>query len=219
MKNKKVLVLICVAGGIIFLAQGYLFYFADCQIVKTFYTITHTPARCIIIPPTELPAEPEPAPVVAEKLPEAVQDTKQKSFWAGVKQEEDEGDYLGTAINYENIFNGVNKERYSAGLKKLERSEVLDQVASDKLQDLLEYNYWSHTNPTTGAVPWFWFKKENYIYRYVGENLARNYQTAQETVAGWMSSETHKANILKAQYEETGIAISGSLVVQVFGVR
>ena len=78
MKNKKVLVLICVVGGIIFLAQGYLFYFADCQIVKTFYTITHTPARCIIIPPTELPAEP--APVVVEKLPEAAQKEK-KTFY------------------------------------------------------------------------------------------------------------------------------------------
>lgn len=126
---------------------------------------------------------------------------------------------VGSEITPENIFNGVNKERQKIGLPLLKRNSTLDQVANDKLQDILQYQYFKHTNPVTGSTPWIWFEKESYDFKYAGEILAENYKTTQETIAAWMNSATHKKQIIKGEYKETGIAVQGSLVVEVFGTK
>lgn len=124
---------------------------------------------------------------------------------------------LGKEITYENIFNIVNQERYAAGLKIYKRNKKLDKVANDKLEDILKYGYWDHNNPIVGTQFELWFQKEYYDYKVVGENLERNFSTVQEVIAAWMNSPLHKKNILEPMFIETGIAVRGNLVVQVFG--
>lgn len=109
----------------------------------------------------------------------------------------------------------VNQERTAQHLNPIKRTSALDAVAQAKLNDMLKYNYFSHTSPT-GKKFSYWFQVKNYIYTYGGENLARYFTTEKAMVKAWMGSPSHRANILKPQYTDTGIAVSGSLVVQEF---
>lgn len=89
---------------------------------------------------------------------------------------------------------------------------------------MLRNNYFSHTSPI-GLDPWHWFEKNNYTYKYAGENLAINYTSAEEEHQAWMESPTHKKNILSPNFSEIGIAtatgnINGKkslITVQEFG--
>ena len=146
-----------------------------------------------------------------------------KTVELNIKTPDESGEVVSDIINHDNVLNLVNQERFKVGLAILKRNYTLDRVAEDKLEDMVEYGYWSHTNPETLSNPWVWFEKEEYNYKYAGENLGRRFKTVQNLVAGWMASEKHKENILKPEYKETGIAIGKQgeflLVVQVFGAE
>ena len=91
----------------------------------------------------------------------------------------------------------VNEERVAQGLTELTWSEGLYQAAVVRAQEC-ETSF-SHTRPD--GTDW-WTVNSDLMY---GENLAYNYDTAEEVVAAWMSSEGHRANILKASYVTIGI--------------
>ncbi len=120
------------------------------------------------------------------------------------------------SITYSSVYNSVNNERISSGLPVLKHSAVLDKVATDRLNDIKVHNYFAH-NATSGIEPWYWFKKEHYSYVFAGENLARYFTSTNTLMDGWMSSNYHKQNILYSNYNETGIATDGNIVVEEFG--
>jgi hypothetical protein len=101
----------------------------------------------------------------------------------------------------------TNESRQSSGLPALSLSQDLTVAAEAKAADMLKNNYFSHTSPT-GVTPWHWIANTGYNYRYAGENLAINYETAKSTQNAWMKSPTHRANILSKNYTEVGIAIA-----------
>lgn len=119
-------------------------------------------------------------------------------------------------ITPESVLEGINAERTKVGVAPLESNELLNKVAAAKANDIVKYKYWSHDNPTTGSTPWTWFKSEGYEYQYAGENLAQYFTKTPDLIKGWVNSPTHYSNIIKTNYTETGIAVVGSLVVQVF---
>lgn len=119
------------------------------------------------------------------------------------------------SLNASTIHTLVNKERTAQGVAPLERSPALDAVAQSKLNDMVANKYFAHTSPA-GKNFKHWFNVNSYLYTYAGENLARYFTTEKATVKGWMASPTHKSNIMKPQYTDTGIAVKGDLVVQVF---
>ena len=135
-----------------------------------------------------------------------------------IKETEKPGEVIGTEINAENIFNAVNKVRYDQGLPLLKRNAKLDEAAMAKAKDIVEKNYWSHTNPEGKEFKVF-ITESGYNYTYAGENLAKDFSTVQETVDAWIASPTHYQNMIKTSYKETGIAVIGSLVVQEFGTE
>ncbi|HEY5152524.1 MAG TPA: CAP domain-containing protein, partial [Candidatus Saccharimonadales bacterium] len=49
-----------------------------------------------------------------------------------------------------------------------------------------------------------------YQYRSAGENLAYGFSNASDTVAGWMNSAPHRANILDADYRNVGFGVASS---------
>lgn len=110
----------------------------------------------------------------------------------------------------QDILNRTNQARKKAGLKPLRVSPGLQKSAQAKLDDMLKYNYFSHDKYVE-------FISQYADYVGMGENLARNFKTNQETFDAWMASPTHKANILEKRYTHIGIAVSGSYVVQHFG--
>lgn len=136
------------------------------------------------------------------------------------------GGVLGYAsdITVDQVVSATNVQRSQAGLLPLKLNDVLSAAAQMKAQDMFTYQYWAHTSPS-GTEPWFFFKKVGYEYQSAGENLARDFMNTSEMMAAWMSSPTHKANIVHAKYEEIGVAVVNgtlqgvetTLVVQLFG--
>ncbi|MDO8626283.1 MAG: CAP domain-containing protein, partial [Candidatus Magasanikbacteria bacterium] len=128
------------------------------------------------------------------------------------------------AFGKEDIIIQTNTLRQTLGLGGLRESVVLDIAAAQKLQDMLQNQYFAHTSPA-GVSPWHWIEVNQYKYSYAGENLAIGFLTAKDTVNAWANSPSHRANLLNANYKEIGIAIApakiqnsqGFLVVQLFG--
>jgi uncharacterized protein YkwD len=122
----------------------------------------------------------------------------------------------GTAITAANVIADVNDQRIAAGIAPLTENAQLDQAAKARLADMEKYNDFAHQSPD-GLTFVVAIEQSGYPWQWAGENLAQGFPTVQATVAGWMISPMHKANILKPQYTDTGVAVDGSLVVQEFG--
>ncbi len=124
----------------------------------------------------------------------------------------------------EEIVSQTNAFREFLGLGDLKENPVLDQAASQKLQNMITNQYFAHTSPT-GISPWHWIEVNNYGYIYAGENLAIGFVTAKDTVDAWENSPSHRANLANSNFKEIGVAVApatiqgneGFLVVQLFG--
>src|SRR3989344_7502952 len=119
----------------------------------------------------------------------------------------------------------VNKERGERGLAPLTLNPQLSDAARRKAADMLERNYWAHFAPDGSTSPWGFIRAAGYNYVNAGENLARGFADSSSTVNAWMSSETHRDNILASKYNDIGFAIvpgtlTGEetvLIVEIFG--
>lgn len=114
-------------------------------------------------------------------------------------------------ISVSELLSGTNQEREAAALPDLKLNDQLNKAAFLKAQDMLANNYWAHTSPS-GITPWKWLADTGYSYNVAGENLAKNYPTADATVDAWMASPTHKANILDNRYQDVGFAVVDGLM-------
>lgn len=104
------------------------------------------------------------------------------------------------------LLDETNKARASNGLGTLALDPKLDQAAYEKAQDMIKNNYWAHVSPT-GVQPWSWITSLGYNYDTAGENLAKNYDSSSATLAAWMASPTHRANVLNTTYTQVGFAV------------
>lgn len=105
------------------------------------------------------------------------------------------------------LLTDTNDERAEVGLSSLQLNDKLSQAAYMKAQNMFAEQYWEHESPS-GVKPWKWFGDVSYNYSYAGENLAKNYPTAQATVDAWMKSATHRENILNKEYVDIGFAVA-----------
>lgn len=130
-----------------------------------------------------------------------------------------------SAIIPENIISLTNESRKNFGLKVLAENSILNQAAQSKADDMASKGYFAHKSPD-GKLPWDFIESAGYNYIMAGENLAVNFSRAENVSDAWMSSPTHKANILNKNFEEIGIGIAhgeysgktSTFVVQMFGV-
>jgi uncharacterized protein YkwD len=111
-----------------------------------------------------------------------------------------------SSISASDLLTDTNVARAQSSLPNLKINDKLDNAAFAKAQDMFANNYWAHTSPT-GVTPWKWLGDAGYNYDVAGENLAKNYPTAQATVDAWMASPTHRANILNTKYQDIGFAV------------
>lgn len=127
-------------------------------------------------------------------------------------------------VTPDKLISLTNQTRQAQGLNPLIVNSKLTAAAKNKASDMLEKDYFAHTSPE-GATPWKWIKEAGYSYIYAGENLAMDFVSAEAIHNAWMTSDTHKANILNPNYKEAGIVVlhgefqgkSTCLVVQMFG--
>jgi uncharacterized protein YkwD len=131
----------------------------------------------------------------------------------------------------------INRERAQNGEPPLALSSQLQQAAEGHSQELVSADYFEHVSPS-GVTPVDRIRATGYIQGenvgyVIGENLAwgtLNLATPQSVVNAWIASPGHLANILEAQYTDTGIGVtpavpaslsggeSGATYAQEFGV-
>lgn len=115
-------------------------------------------------------------------------------------------------------LNLINDYRKQNGLEELKAISKLQQVAKLKAQDIVDYEYFSHTSPNLGT-PFEMLKQNEIDYTMAGENLAGNI-SPEKAVEAWINFPSHKENILE-KFEYTGICvvespIYGKVFVQLF---
>ena len=106
----------------------------------------------------------------------------------------------------------VNEERAKQGLSALRTDDELTRAACVRASEIA--TSFSHTRPS--GASWSTVSASAY-----GENIARGQRTAEKVMASWMTSEGHRANILRASYSSIGVCavVSGGVTywVQLFG--
>jgi uncharacterized protein YkwD len=109
----------------------------------------------------------------------------------------------------------INRKRAENGEMPLVSNPELEEAAEGHCTELIADDYFAHVSPSgetpvdrirdTGYIP---SPSDGYV---IGENLAwGTYQlsTPQSIVSAWIASPGHLANILEAQYTETGIGVT-----------
>ena len=102
----------------------------------------------------------------------------------------------------------VNQARAEAGLKELAVDKTLLEAARTKAQDMTENNYFSHQSPRHGS-PFDMMRQYGLEFKAAGENIAGN-ESIEGAFEAWMSSESHKKNILNEKFNYIGIGIAES---------
>jgi len=118
----------------------------------------------------------------------------------------------------------TNDARADNKLALLTESELLVQAAQLKANDMAQNGYFAHTSPS-GVTPWHWLDVAGYSYQAAGENLAVNFVDSEDVAEAWMKSPTHRANMVRSDFSEVGIAVakgtwqgrSAVFVAQFFG--
>ena len=120
-------------------------------------------------------------------------------------------DYIPT-VNFstdwsQEVIRLINEERQKRNLEPLLYDASLTQIAIIKAQDMVNRNYFEHVSPYYGA-PWDLATLFDYSYTSFGENIARNIPLPVVAVKAWMASPSHRDNILKAHYTNTGVGVA-----------
>ena len=117
------------------------------------------------------------------------------------------GDYTTLSVSAQeySAWNLLNDDRQANGLAALPLDETLCAMARIKSCDMKENKYFAHESPTYGRaadmLTYF-----GYSYRGVGENIA-HHGTVAKAEAAFMSSSSHRQNILGSQWTRVGIGI------------
>lgn len=96
----------------------------------------------------------------------------------------------------------INDTRQEIGLTLLQRNVKLDASARQKCDDMVKYDYWSHSRD---GKQWHEFVSDEFVAR--GEILATGFGAdKQEQNHAWMNSYSHAEQIV-GNYTEFGSAI------------
>ncbi|MBQ7795021.1 MAG: hypothetical protein IJ374_00460 [Lachnospiraceae bacterium] len=115
---------------------------------------------------------------------------------ADVSGQETEHPYIQQVVDL------VNAERTKAGVALLTATPELNNAAGIRAEEIS--TLFSHDRPN--GTRYRTVLDDNAIsYRGCGENVASGYRTPEEVVSGWMGSDGHKENLLKADYTSIGI--------------
>jgi uncharacterized protein YkwD len=108
----------------------------------------------------------------------------------------------------------LNRERAARGRPALRTEPTLRGVAGDYARLMVELGFFDHVSPH-GSTMLSRVRATSYLQRTVawslGENLAwgsGDLSTPAATVAAWMRSSGHRANILDARFREVGVGVA-----------
>lgn len=98
----------------------------------------------------------------------------------------------------------INDERAKHGMEPLKYVADISEVARVKSQDMVKYDYFSHSSPVYGS-PFKMMESFGLHYTAAGENIARGQRTAQAVMSNLMNSPGHRDNILSPIFTQIGI--------------
>ncbi len=115
---------------------------------------------------------------------------------------------VATILTAIGVFNDTNTARRQNGnLSPLKLNAQLTAAAQAKVKDMFTKQYFDHLSPS-GKGPGDLAKSEGYQFLLVGENLAYgDFGSDQALVDAWMASPGHRANILRPNYQDIGVAV------------
>ena len=100
----------------------------------------------------------------------------------------------------------VNDVRRRYGLPPFASSPVLDRLSQEHADDLLRRSYYDHRTPE-GAGPSDRAQAAGYRAG-IGENIAEQRFSVEETLEAWMGSPGHRRNILDPGCREMGLGLA-----------
>ena len=104
------------------------------------------------------------------------------------------------------ILELMNAKRTEAGLETLTLDNTLVQVARYKSNNMIQNNFFNHTNPD--GTKWTnWLQTIGYQYTTTGENIAYNTSDPVELFTQWWNSPGHRANMMNTSYTKVGIGV------------
>lgn len=112
----------------------------------------------------------------------------------------------GSLENVDEFAKLVNEHRASIGCAVLQLDESVTAVAARHSLDMVERDYFDHTNPE-GQSPFDRLEEANITYRRAGENIAAGQVSADEVLNDWLNSSGHRANIENCGFTHHGIGL------------
>jgi uncharacterized protein YkwD len=97
-------------------------------------------------------------------------------------------------------------ERFAAA-PPLSPSPELNDAAARHARDMARKKFFDHRG-NDGSQPKDRVLRAGYQPRLTGENIAFGPESAEEVVAGWLSSPGHCANIMDPRFQHIGVALS-----------
>lgn len=129
-----------------------------------------------------------------------------------------------SALTAARMLELTNASRLEVGVPQLVMSTKLITAASAKAGDMLAKGYFAHTNPE-GKQFFQWIRDAGYSYSLAGENLAKDFSSAESAQKALIASELHRKNIVNPKFRDIGLAVvAGTLdsketyvLVELFG--
>ncbi len=113
----------------------------------------------------------------------------------------------------------VNQARADAGLAPLYAEQQLTNMARDYSAEMIQYDFFGHVSPVSGDLQARVAAHGIGGWLLAGENIAKS-PTVESAFAAFMNSPGHRDNILKPDYNCTGIGIlqgpNGLVITQEF---
>lgn len=101
----------------------------------------------------------------------------------------------------------INSQRSAAGLPPLRYDRALGTAAMVHACDMANNTFFDHRGSNGSSVQ-DRVRASGYRACFVAENLAYGYPSGRQTVAGWMGSAGHRANLLHRSAAAFGIGIT-----------
>lgn len=116
----------------------------------------------------------------------------------------------------------TNAAREAAGLPPLLVDAALTALARQRSQDMIDRDFFAHTDPATGSSLVAQYCIAPLSVAYCGENLAGAVSLADagnNVVARWLASDGHRENMLRPDFGRMGIGVAegghwGAMVTQ-----
>jgi uncharacterized protein YkwD len=109
----------------------------------------------------------------------------------------------------------MNDHRESVGCGRLLWNDDVASVAQHHSEDMVERNYFDHTNPD-GESPFDRLQNAGIAYTGAAENIAWGYPTASAVLQGWLDSSGHRSNIENCSLTEHGVGLYQSRWTHLF---